>query len=67
MGFTQGTLDALKDLENNVLDLPSKLIPPMNSNTADTTGGATGGRPGLSPNKKNPRTLANEQSKEGGK
>lgn len=66
MGFTQGTLDSLKDLENNVLDLQSKLIPPMNSNTADTTGGAIGGRPGLSPDKKNPRTLANEQSKEGG-
>ena len=66
MGFTQGSLTSLKDLENEILKLQEKLIPPMNSNTADTTGGTEGGRPGLDPDKKNPRTLANEQSKEGG-
>lgn len=63
MGFTQGSLSTLKDLENDVLKLQEKLIPPMNSNTADTT---EGGRPTKSPDKKSPRTLDNEQSKEGG-
>lgn len=59
MGFTQGSLKDIKDLENNVLGLGDLLIPPMNSATA-ASGDA--GRPTLAEPKKSAKTLANEKS-----
>ena len=65
LGFSQRTLVSVKDLENDVLHLTEKLIPPMNSNSMDT-GTEEGGRPAKTTTEKSPKTLANEKSKDNG-
>jgi len=50
----------LKDLENDVLDLRSKLLPPESSYTQSGTGQV--GRPTKPDSEKSPKTLANEKS-----
>lgn len=65
LGMSQRTLVSVKDLENDVLGLTDKLIPPMNSNSMDT-GTAEGGRPTKPATAKSPRTLGNEKSKDTG-
>ena len=59
MGITQSQLSNIKDLENEVLDLGSKLIP---LSTSYTQSGNPVGRPALSPEEKSEKTIANERS-----
>jgi hypothetical protein len=74
-GFSQRDLVNLKDLENDVLKLNEKLIPPKTSfnssgdeDGADTKGGMTGeggaegGRPSKSADDKKDQTIKNEES-----
>ena len=66
-GFTQRDLVNIKDLENDVLELTDKLIPPQtaftqNGNTGE--GGDEGGRPTKEAGEKKDQTLKNEQSVE---
>lgn len=61
MGINQKDLINLKDLENDVLDLKEKLIPPNSSYTQSGTGNPVG-RPAKSEEEKSPKTLANERS-----
>ena len=75
-GFSQKDLVNLKDLENDVLKLGEKLIPPANSFTGGANkeeeetpanpmtgeGGAEGGRPTKSAEEKKDQTIANEES-----
>ena len=61
MGVNQKDLVNLKDLENDVLNLKSKLIPPDTSYTQTSTGNPVG-RPSKSEEEKSPKTLANEKS-----
>ena len=74
-GLSQRDLVNLKDLENDVLKLRDKLIPPSNSFTggnqedgADSNGGITGeggetgGRPTKSEDEKKDQTIKNEES-----
>lgn len=59
MGITQNQLGNIKDLENEVLELGSKLIP---LSTSYTQSGNPVGRPALSPEEKSEKTIANEKS-----
>ena len=63
-GFSQRDLVNLKDLENDVLKLGEKLIPPLNSFTGGATGegGEEGGRPTKSEDEKKDQTIKNEES-----
>ena len=73
-GFSQRDLVNLKDLENDVLKLGDKLIPPKTSFNSggeekeDTKGGMTGeggeegGRPTKSEDEKKDQTIKNEES-----
>ena len=69
-GFSQKDLINLKDLENDVLNLGDKLIPPKTSfNSSDkesNTGedGELGGRPSKSTDEKKDQTIRNEESVE---
>ena len=60
-GINQKDIINLKDLENDVLDLKSKLIPPESSYTQGSNGGQVG-RPTKPDSEKSPKTLANERS-----
>ena len=60
LGMTQKDLINVKDLENEVLDLRSKLIPPDSSYTQSGTGQV--GAPRKEESEKAPKTLANERS-----
>jgi hypothetical protein len=63
-GLSQRDLVNLKDLENDVLKLHDKLIPPANAFTGGTTGegGDEGGRPTKSEDEKRDQTIKNEES-----
>ena len=60
VGMSQKDLLNVKDLENDVLDLRSKLIPPESSYTQSGTGQV--GAPKKEESEKAPKTLANERS-----
>lgn len=60
LGINQKDIINLKDLENDVLDLRSKLLPPESSYTQSGTGQV--GRPAKADSEKSPKTLANEKS-----
>ena len=59
LGITQRDLSNIKDLENDVLDLSSKLIPLQ---SAYTQSGEGPGRPKLPDDQKSSKTIANERS-----
>ena len=67
-GLNQKDLVNLKDLENDVLKLGEKLVPPANSFTGGKAGGMTGeggeegGRPDKSEDEKKDQTIKNEES-----
>ena len=71
-GFSQKDLVNLKDLENDVLKLGEKLIPPANSftggkqedgaNPMTGEGGDQGGRPSKEADEKKDQTIKNEES-----
>ena len=63
-GLSQRDLVNLKDLENDVLKLGDKLIPPANAFTGGATGdgGDEGGRPTKSADEKKDQTIKNEES-----
>ena len=63
MGLSQKELGNIKDLENDVLDLKEKLIP---LSTAYTESGNSPGRPELPAQQKSAKTIANEESLDGG-
>jgi hypothetical protein len=63
MGLSQKELGNIKDLENDVLDLKEKLIP---LSTAYTESGNNPGRPELPAQQKSAKTIANEESLDGG-
>ena len=68
-GLSQRDLVNLKDLENDVLKLGEKLIPPSNSFTGGAPnltgeGGEEGGRPDKSADEKKDQTIKNEESVE---
>lgn len=59
-GFTQADLSNIKDLENNLLDLTTKLIPPQTSHTQS----GEGGRPAKSNDQKAEKTIKNQDSRD---
>lgn len=63
-GLSQKDLVNIKDLENDVLGLTDKLIPPKTSFTGTGTGegGEEGGRPTKSTDEKKDQTIKNEES-----
>lgn len=61
MGINQKDLINLKDLENDVLNLRKKLIPPESSYTQSASKNPVG-RPSKTEEEKSPKTLANEKS-----
>lgn len=61
MGINQKDLINLKDLENDVLNLREKLIPPESSYTQSASENPVG-RPSKTEEEKSPKTLANEKS-----
>ena len=62
IGINQKDLINIKDLENDVLKLREKLIPPESSYTQSGTGTGTVGAPRKEESEKAPKTLANERS-----
>ena len=60
-GFTQRDLVNVKDLENDVLNLTEKLIPPQTAFTQDGESGGNG-RPTKETGEKKDKTLENEKS-----
>ena len=60
-GFTQRDLINIKDLENDVLELTEKLIPPKTAFTQDGEDGGNG-RPTKETGEKKDKTLENEKS-----
>jgi hypothetical protein len=62
-GLTQRDLVNVKDLENDVLNLVDKLIPPQTAFTQDGGDGGNG-RPTKEVGEKKDKTLENEKSKE---
>ena len=60
VGINQKDLINIKDLENDVLKLREKLIPPESSYTQSGTGEV--GAPRKEESEKAPKTLANERS-----
>ena len=63
-GFSQKDLVNLKTLENDVLKLPDKLIPPKTSFNSGEAGDDVGGRPSKEADEKKDQTLKNEESVE---
>jgi hypothetical protein len=63
MGLSQRELGNIKDLENDVLGLKEKLVP---LSTAYTEPGNDPGRPELPAQEKSAKTIANEESLDGG-
>lgn len=61
-GFTQRDLVNIKDLENDVLDLTEKLIPPQTAFTQNGENGEGAGRPTKETGEKTDKTLENEKS-----
>ena len=61
LGFSQKDLGNIKDLENEVLDLDEKLIPPKTSYTQNNEQNP-GGAPKKEESEKSPKTLENEKS-----
>jgi hypothetical protein len=61
-GLTQRDLVNVKDLENDVLKLTEKLLPPQLSFTQTMEGGEEGGRPTKEVDDKKDQTLENEKS-----
>lgn len=61
-GLSQKDLVNIKDLENDVLELTDKLIPPKTSFTDTGEGGDEGGRPTKSTDEKKDQTIKNEKS-----
>ena len=61
-GLSQKDLVNIKDLENDVLGLTDKLIPPKTSFTDTGEGGDEGGRPTKSTDEKKDQTIKNEES-----
>ena len=62
MGISQREFGNIKDLENDVLKLGDKLIPPMTAYTQ--TGSGEGGRPVKEEGEKAEKTIENEKSKD---
>lgn len=62
MGFSQRDLGNIKDLENDVLKLTDKLIPPQTSYTQNGEVSSEGGAPKKEESEKSPKTLENEKS-----
>ena len=63
-GLSQKDLVNIKDLENDVLELTDKLIPPKTSFTDGGDSGEEGGRPTKSADEKRDQTIKNEESVE---
>jgi hypothetical protein len=63
-GFSQKDLVNLKTLENDVLKLTDKLIPPKTSFNSGEAGDDVGGRPSKEADEKKDQTLKNEESVE---
>ena len=63
-GLSQKDLVNIKDLENDVLGLTDKLIPPKTSFTDGGDSGEEGGRPTKSADEKRDQTIKNEESVE---
>ena len=63
-GLSQKDLVNIKDLENDVLKLTEKLIPPKTSFTEGADSGDEGGRPTKSADEKKDQTIKNEESVE---
>ena len=61
-GLNQRDLVSIKDLENDVLKLTDKLIPPKTSFTDGGDSGDEGGRPTKSADEKKDQTIKNEES-----
>lgn len=61
LGFSQKDLGNIKDLENEVLELDEKLIPPKTSYTQNNEQNP-GGAPKKEESEKSPKTLENEKS-----
>ena len=61
LGISQRDLTDLKELENDVLDLPSKLIPLQSAYTQSSSGEGPG-RPKKPDEEKSAKTIANERS-----
>lgn len=61
LGLSQRDLGNVKDLENDVLKLGEKLIPPVNSNQMGAAPGDPGA-PAKNPEDKAPKTVKNEES-----
>ena len=61
-GLSQKDLVNIKDLENDVLQLTEKLIPPKTSFTDTGEDGGEGGRPTKEADEKKDQTLKNEES-----
>ena len=61
LGLSQKDLINIKELENDVLDLPSRLIPLQSAYTQSGSGEGPG-RPTLPNDKKSAKTIANERS-----
>ena len=61
-GLNQRDLVNIKDLENDVLKLTDKLIPPKTSFTETGESGDEGGRPTKSADEKKDQTIKNEES-----
>ena len=64
MGMNQSDLKNIKTLENSILKLDKDLIPLQSSYTQN--GNSSPGAPEKKPSEKSERTLANEESKNGG-
>lgn len=62
LGMSQKDLGNIKDLENDVLKLGEKLIPPATSYTQGAEGPEKGGRPGKEDSEKADKTLEKEKS-----
>lgn len=62
VGFSQRDLVNIKDLENDVLKLTEKLIPPQTAYTQTGEGGDNGGRPAKEVEEKKEQTIKNEES-----
>lgn len=62
LGISQRDLVELKELEDDVLDLPSKLIPLQSAYTQSSSSGEGPGRPKKPDDEKSAKTIANERS-----
>lgn len=63
LGLSQSDLINIKELENNVLDLPNKLIPPKSSYTSSSKeSSGESGRPTLEPGEESEQTIKNKES-----